>query len=560
MHAIVLAAAGGPEFGPLCQGSSKGMLPLLGRPLLAHVIRYLERHGAHQISVNLCEHPYPVEAHFEAHPPTQATLRFHLEAEALGTVGAVKRMAAGAKETLLVMMGDVITTVDLDAAFAFHKAKGALVTAVLVSGAAAEVAGRADVDPEGRVTGFEEGATDGERLVNAGIYLIEPEALVHAAVDTCDFARDFFPVLLERNLPFYGFVSDDYWQDAGHPAGYMRALSDALHGRVPGLEPHGEQVAPGVWVHPEAKVHPKAKLQAPVFVGAGVTVEQEVKLGPVATAEGPTTLGRGAGVKQAAVFPYTYVGKATQWDNQLLYADGSIDLSAVRPRVTASDDPEVLGTTYREPLADRLHTMFDQSVALLGLFLIAPLLLLLVLAIKLDSPGPAFYTQLRVGKERRPYRLGAPKGSIFECFKFRTMHVDADQKVAALMAENQYKGGAFFKLEHDPRITRVGEFLRKSSLDELPQLFNVVKGEMRLVGNRPLPVYEAEALKEEWQRTRFLAPAGITGLWQISGRSDLSEKERLALDAYYTVTRNFLGDLGILFRTVPALLMRRGAR
>ena len=140
------------------------------------------------------------------------------------------------------------------------------------------------------------------------------------------------------------------------------------------------------------------------------------------------------------------------------------------------------------------------------------------------------------------------------------MHVDADQKVKELMAQNQYGNSAFFKLENDPRITRVGHLLRKTSLDELPQLINVLRGEMRLVGNRPLPVYEAEALQEDWQRTRFLAPAGITGLWQISGRSDLSEKERLALDAYYTVTRTFAGDMSILFRTLPALLARRGAR
>jgi lipopolysaccharide/colanic/teichoic acid biosynthesis glycosyltransferase len=229
--------------------------------------------------------------------------------------------------------------------------------------------------------------------------------------------------------------------------------------------------------------------------------------------------------------------------------------------VQPSDDPEVLGTCYEPPAADRWHTLFDQVVAGLGLLAIAPLLLLLVLAIKLESPGPAFYTQLRVGQEKRPYRRGAPRGSIFEVYKFRTMIGDADQNVKELMAQNSYgAGGAFFKLDHDPRITRVGHFLRKTSLDELPQLINVLKGEMRLVGNRPLPVYEAEALKEDWQRTRFLAPAGITGLWQIAGRSDLSEKERLALDAYYTVSRNFFGDLGILFKTVPALLLKRGAR
>jgi lipopolysaccharide/colanic/teichoic acid biosynthesis glycosyltransferase/NDP-sugar pyrophosphorylase family protein len=512
------------------------------------------------VRVNLCHQPYLVERHFEANPAATAELSFHLEPHAAGTAGATRRLAAGAKETLVVCMGDLVTDVDLDEVFAFHKQRGALVTLVLVPGDRADAAGRAVTDEEGRVVAFEEGSRDAGRAVNAGIYLIEPEALVHVPAGPCDFGRDFFPLLLEKNLPVYGYHTDAYWMDAGHPAGYTRAVADVLHGRVPHLQPTGHQVKPGVWVAKGANVHPKAKLVAPCWVGPGAQLDQEAKLGPEAVVEGPARLGRGAAVSHGAVFPDTYVGKATTWDGRVLYPDGQIDLTGATPLVLPSPAPEILGTTYREPLADRLHTFFDQAVAGLGLLAIAPLLLLLTLAIKLDSPGPAFYTQLRVGQDRRPYRHGAPRGSIFEVYKFRTMHVDADAKVAELMAQNQYKGGAFFKLEKDPRITRLGHFLRKTSLDELPQLINVLYGEMRLVGNRPLPVYEADALVEDWQRTRFLAPAGITGLWQISGRSDLSEKERLALDAYYTVTRTFASDLGILFKTIPALLLRRGAR
>lgn len=560
MQAIVLAAAGGPEFGPLCLGASKGMLPFLGAPLLAHVVRYLERQGLERVHVNLCEHPYEVERYFQAHPPATARLSFRLEARTLGTAGAVKRMGAGAKETILVMMGDLVTDVDLDAALAFHKAQGALVTAVLASPDRARVSGRVGLDEEGRVTRFDEGSADADALVNTGIYLIEPDALVHVPAGPSDFARDFFPVLLEKNLPFYGYVTDRYWMDAGHPQGYLRALEDALEGRVPHLAITGDEVTPGVWVAPGATIHPKAKLVAPAYVGAGAQLDQEAQVGPVAAIEGDARLARGAKVDRGAVFPGAFVGKATSWSDQLLYADGRIDLTGPAPVAHESSDPEMLGTTYREPLAERLHTLLDQTIALLGLLAIAPLLLLITLAIKLDSPGPAFYTQLRVGQERKPYRRGLPRGQIFEVFKFRTMHTDADAKVKELMAQNQYAGGAFFKLENDPRITRVGHLLRKTSLDELPQLINVLKGEMRLVGNRPLPVYEAEALTEDWQRTRFLAPAGITGLWQISGRSDLSEKERLALDAYYTVSRTFFSDWGILLKTFPALLLKRGAR
>lgn len=558
MLAIVLAASGGPEFGPLCLGTSKGMLPLLGAPILAHVVRYLERQGLERVLVNLCQHPYEVERYFEAHPPARATMGFRLEARALGTAGAVKRMGTGAKETILVMMGDLVTEVDLDAALAFHKAKGALVTAVLAPADRARVSGRAEIDEAGRVTRFVEGSEEAGLWVNTGIYLIEPDALVHVPAGPCDFGRDFFPLLLEKNLPFFGFRSEDYWVDAGHPEGYARALADALAGRVAHVSPAGREVAPGVWVAPGARVHPKATLIAPAYVGEGAVLDQEAKLGPGASAEGPCRLARGARVAEGAVFPATYVGKATQWARQLLYPDGRIDMAG--PVALASADPEVLGTTYREPLAERLHTGLDQAIAALGLLAIAPLLVLIAALIKLDSKGPAFYTQLRVGQERRPYRRGLPKGAIFEVYKFRTMHLDADAKVEALMAQNQYQGGAFFKLERDPRITRIGHLLRKTSLDELPQLINVLRGEMRLVGNRPLPVYEAEALSEDWQRTRFLAPAGITGLWQISGRSDLSEKERLALDAYYTVSRTFLSDWGILLKTFPALLLKRGAR
>ena len=131
MHAIVLAAAGGPEFGPICQASPKGMIPFLGQPLLAWVVQWLERHDTRDVSVNLRQRPYPVEAYFHHNPPAKARLRFRLENERLGTAGAVKRMAGGLRETMVVCMGDLVTAVDLDAAFAYHKAKGALVTLVL---------------------------------------------------------------------------------------------------------------------------------------------------------------------------------------------------------------------------------------------------------------------------------------------------------------------------------------------------------------------------------------------------------------------------------------------
>jgi lipopolysaccharide/colanic/teichoic acid biosynthesis glycosyltransferase len=203
-----------------------------------------------------------------------------------------------------------------------------------------------------------------------------------------------------------------------------------------------------------------------------------------------------------------------------------------------------------------LRQALHSAIALLGLIILLPVMLLIALLVKLDSPGPVLYTQLRVGAQRPEPR----RSRVFELYKFRTMYVDADRRLQEVLAKNQYRGGAFVKIENDPRITRIGRFLRATSLDELPQLFNVVKGDMQLVGNRPLPVYEAEALSEEWQQLRFNAPAGLTGLWQISGRSDLSAEERIVLDNYYAVTHSFWNDAKILLLTIPALLARRGAQ
>lgn len=194
---------------------------------------------------------------------------------------------------------------------------------------------------------------------------------------------------------------------------------------------------------------------------------------------------------------------------------------------------------------------FDIAVACLLLLLLTPVLLIIALAIRLESRGPIFYNAKRAGRGFR----------IFKFYKFRTMEVNADKKIDALAHLNQYgetSGPKFFKISNDPRITRVGRFLRNTSLDELPQLFNVLKGDMSLVGNRPLPLYEAATLTTNEFVERFMAPAGITGLWQIKkrGKSDMSTEERISLDISYARRSNLFFDLWIMASTPKALLQK----
>ncbi|QNL22675.1 sugar transferase [Hyphobacterium sp. CCMP332] len=243
-----------------------------------------------------------------------------------------------------------------------------------------------------------------------------------------------------------------------------------------------------------------------------------------------------------------------------------------------------------------LKRIFDIAAASLLLILLSPLLVLVALAIKLESKGPVFYYSLRAGKNYK----------VFKFYKFRSMITEADQMIEKLADQNQYKSeakstinskiitrsgiayfqpnnsliqdgfiidkndyylqkyseteNAFVKIKNDPRITRIGKFIRKTSIDELPQLINVIKGDMSLVGNRPLPLYEAEKLTSDEAVARFMAPAGITGLWQVTekGKDKMNKCRRIQLDNNYALNNSLFKDLGILLKTFSAMIQNEG--
>lgn len=250
-------------------------------------------------------------------------------------------------------------------------------------------------------------------------------------------------------------------------------------------------------------------------------------------------------------------------------------------------------TSFRIPFWKR---SFDIVVSLVALILLSPLFLVVALAIKLESRGPVFYSSKRVGSSYR----------IFDFYKFRSMYINADQRIAELSkTQNQYSAPtassgdviydysqdipevshstmlvgddtqiaehvyvverrnnserAFVKVLADPRVTRVGRFIRKYSIDELAQLFNILRGDMSIVGNRPLPLYEAEKLTSDEYVERFLAPAGLTGLWQVERRgrySTMSPEDRKMLDIEYARRFSFAMDMKIIFRTFTAFIQR----
>jgi exopolysaccharide biosynthesis polyprenyl glycosylphosphotransferase len=287
-----------------------------------------------------------------------------------------------------------------------------------------------------------------------------------------------------------------------------------------------------------------------------------------AEVEGVPVLGRTDDVRRAVissaasaiiVAPWSPISqegvRRLSWDTadlgvELYLSPNVMDVagSRINVQITAGvpmlhiDAPEFGG------VARVVKTVFDRTAAMVGLILISPLLLAIAVAVRVTSPGPAIFRQERVGKG----------GSTFTMYKFRSMREDAEQVLEAVAEKNKHDGGPMFKAPEDPRVTKVGAFIRRFSLDELPQLWNVVKGDMALVGPRP-PLPREVSQYDDIAHRRLLVRPGLTGLWQVSGRSDLTWEESVRLDLYYIDNWSVVSDIAILGRTGSAVVNGKGA-
>ena len=199
-----------------------------------------------------------------------------------------------------------------------------------------------------------------------------------------------------------------------------------------------------------------------------------------------------------------------------------------------------------------LKTVFDYALTAVGTICISPLLAYVAYRIKKEDPGPVFFAHTRIGKD----------GKHFPCYKFRSMVTNSQEMLQKYLVENPAAREEWerdFKLKNDPRVTPIGKVLRRTSLDELPQIFNVLRGEMSLVGPRPVVQEELDKYYGETAKLYCTVKPGITGLWQVSGRSDLGYDERVALDAAYIKNRSLWGDIVILWKTIGVVLMKKGA-
>ncbi|HVT16735.1 MAG TPA: sugar transferase [Thermoanaerobaculia bacterium] len=599
MRAVILAAGPGTAKFPLANYLPKLALPMANKPLLHHTLHYLKAGGIDEVAVLSSEHCAALRALIEKLQGNEA-LGFQISSFAQqyprGTAGSLKDLADWLREApFLVLSSNVfLASLDLAKLAAFHVDRKAGITVVVeTSPPGCDCLENVQVDDQGRVDrcmvlhrsrdrrGPRHRSNDGlsrppapalgERrhpLWASGLYMIDPLALDHIPSNGyMDIKEQLIPALHAKDIPVLAYLQQHPLRRVDDIRAYFELHRDVLMGKEGDLDfllRGMQETLPNVWAGQQGTEIP-ASFQAagPVLIGDRCRIGDRVRVtGPTSLAEG-VQLGSDVVMEECVIGPGVKIGNGTTLRRSLLVSGCSIDagttiedeviFEAPEPRryqqlLSEGQDDGVRVNSASHSLQAVKRTAYlaakralDVVVSAVSLLLFLPLFALIAAAIKLDSGGPVFYVQRRCGRDGRDFPM----------YKFRTMVVEAGCLHQTLIAHKDIDG-PMFKMRNDPRVTRVGRFLRRSSLDELPQLLNTLRGEMSLVGPRPLIMEEME-FAPHWRDLRLQVRPGITGLWQVNGRDSVSFHDWIKNDIYYVMHSSLAMDLKILLRTFKVL-------
>lgn len=586
MKVIILAGSPGSAIFPLSSFCPKLSLSLANRPLLIHLLLFFKKRGVSDFAVILPGQPHSYQALVDSFAGELEGVRvsFFEEKTPRGTAGALSNLKGfiGAADFMVVNSNIFMNDLDIDKALKFHRSKNAGITLLVEKDrSGSDGFESVFISRAGQVENIrvQHHSLDRRRcFAPTGAYLFSPQVLDHIFDKAyMDIKEQLIPRLNEHGVLVLAYETENSVRAINCMDDYLalnKELLFDLSGRdflLNGLS----NVKDRVWVGKGSSISPDAHILGPVFIG------ENCDIGDNAYVIGPACIGRdtrienGAVVRESIICEKAHLSRDAVIEYSLI-GDGCAvgpgetvkksffikdDSSSARKDLVhlANDGPYklVIGNIqdlqlYKARLwhkvflaSKRLLDVFFSSLALISL---SPLFFLICLIIKLDSKGPVLYRQRRCGKN----------GDEFTMYKFRTMYTGSD----SLQQEFKKKkdvDGPMFKMANDPRITRCGGFLRKSSLDELPQMLNVLKGEMSLVGPRPL-VMDEMSFAPSWRDIRLKVKPGITGLWQISGRSDVSFDEWIKNDIKYVRQQCIVLDIKIMIRTIRIALACIGAR
>ncbi|MCX7020078.1 MAG: sugar transferase [Candidatus Sumerlaeota bacterium] len=551
------------------------MTPVLNRPVLEHALRSAVGRGITQFRICLHDQPEQIEEYFGEGSAFGAHIRYSLQPKPSGGVATLKRIWRELSEIILVLPTNAIHDVNIADFLAFHSKSGARITAAMRWMAANHTE---EESGQYQILGVYAIESELIREFNGSAGTTIAELFRHISTGAESVNKSHWSAFYEHHgiwLPVTNFAE---WQ----------LTSDKICAQC------------GIEIDPTA-VLPKdvrASIKGPVFIGRNAVISDNVRLIGPAVIGNNAVIGRGTKIEHSIVFNNTLVGDELDLNGNAVA--GPLLINMAEELGIWIDEPELIKIREQSSagvkIVDFLFDFAGRAAALCAVILLSPLFLVIALLIKLTSRGPIFYVSHRSASPEiaiSSQKLVRHRPARYVRFRvFRTMVQDADKMKHVLDAKNLYDGGPFRKLEDDPRVTPIGRFLRKTSLDELPLLFSVVTGNLKLVGLWALPVYEAEELaRNKWGAgnvdlsevgiLRFEGEPGIAGLWQSRGRSNLTAEERAIHDSYQALVisrsreshpMKFFGEnklsawdvfkhrTAIIWDTARAVLARTGAK
>jgi lipopolysaccharide/colanic/teichoic acid biosynthesis glycosyltransferase/NDP-sugar pyrophosphorylase family protein len=567
MKAVILAGGREQGFAPLANRISKALLPVANVPLLGHLLQYLSRSGVTEAAVCLRADSQSEVEKAAARHAESVRVRWFSEALPVGTAGAL-RAARGwvGEEPFLVIAGIPFLDFPLERALAFHAAQGATATVILEPDrAAGGFAETVRIGPDGAlheiIVPYGQAQPTGRRTL--GVYVLGPEVWDHIGQESyLDLKEQLIPRLVRAGRRVVGMPVPGVGVRVDTVADYLRLCHEFVSNgymRWSVAERQDRLVRLGINV----SVAEDARLQGPILVGAGSRVAGR------ALVEGPTVIGTacslapGSRVRASVLMAGAAVAAGGRLERCVLAPGCLVPVAGSFRDVVLLPAREARGVPVAIPIgagpADRMafaaavqsgaraaetswkaivHRGLEMFGALAGLLLMAPFLGVAALAIKADSPGPVLFRQRRIGKAGRPFMM----------LKLRTMVADAEARQEQFVDRNEVDG-PMFKIGDDPRITRVGGFLRRIRLDEVPQFLNVLQGDMSLVGPRPLAMQEMRC-NPAWRDLRLRVKPGMTGLWQVESTRRNTFQDWIGADTRYVECRSLALDLRIFLRTL----------
>jgi lipopolysaccharide/colanic/teichoic acid biosynthesis glycosyltransferase/UTP-glucose-1-phosphate uridylyltransferase len=572
--AVILAGGQDTKLAPLTKYCPSWMFPILSKPLIEHTISCLKDNGIEEMIIALPEKS-EIPDYFK-NKVSGITIRYHQKSRPRGTAGTLKDLEKFLdQEPFLVINSNLfVGYADLAKFIEDHIETGSMISVgVHKDNGRNGTAENFTIATDGTVKSFHTIHSSVDRRSPwrpSGMYIMDPSVL--RFIDDkyyMDINEQLIPALQSECFSVSAHEVKGFYSCINNMNDYIYVHRELLmNGHKPNLEPKVE-IAKKIWVGKDVKISSNAYLLGPIVIDDGCEIKDGAQI------IGPTVIGKGCLISEGAVVrecilwdgasisnyshaEYSVIGETayipdnSTFKNMIILNGWRIGDANLIPSdynikgVAALSEIMKIGGSSHE-LYHMAKRIMDVSLSAAGLILLLPLFLLIALAIKINSRGPVFFMQKRCGM----------RGKLFNMIKFRTMIENAEDLQPELLSLNEVDG-PLFKISDDPRITKFGKLLRKTSLDELPQLFNVLKGEMSLVGPRPLIMDEMK-FSPTWRDTRLKVKPGITGLWQIQGRSEAPFHDWIRYDVSYVKNQSLWLDIKILFGTLRAVLKMAGA-